>query len=203
MHASLQSQPSAHRCISRREMLWRAGGGLGGIALADILGRAGLLRAADRPTHPTLPHFPPKAKRVIQLYMSGAASQCDTFDYKPLLIERHGQKWDPGEKVELFQSSPGAVLKSPWAWKRYGQCGKWVNDCVAPLGRCVDDIAFVHNMVSKSNVHGPATFMQATGFTLPGFPSVGAWVSYGLGSLSDNLPTFVVLPDPRGFAPNG
>ena len=185
-------------------MLWRTGGGLGGIALADLLGRAGLLHAAtDHTRRSTLPHFPPKAKRVVQLYMSGAASQCDTFDYKPLLIERHGRRWDPGEKVELFQSSPGAVLKSPWGWKRYGQSGKWVNDCVAPLGRCVDDIAFVHNMVSKSNVHGPATFMQATGFTLPGFPSVGAWASYGLGSLSDNLPTFVVLPDPRGFPPNG
>src|SRR6185503_10525629 len=90
-----------------------------------------------------------------------------------------------------------------WKWRRYGKCGKWVNDCVAPLGACVDDIAFVHNMVSKSNVHGPATFMQSTGFILPGFPSAGAWVSYGLGSLTDNLPTFVVLPDARGFAPGG
>src|SRR3954463_9059683 len=121
MHASLQSQPFAHRGISRREMLWRAGGGLGGIALADMLGRAGLLRAAtERANRPTLPHFPPKAKPVIHFYMSGAASQCDTFDYKPLLIERHGQKWDPGEKVELFQSNPGACLASPWKWRQYG-----------------------------------------------------------------------------------
>jgi hypothetical protein len=135
--------------------------------------------------------------------MSGAASQCDTFDFKPLLIRDHSKPWDPGEKVELFQSSPGNTLASPFGWKQYGQTGKYINDCVAPLGSVVDEIAFVHNMVSKSNVHGPATFMQATGFILPGFPSAGAWVSYGLGSLSDNLPTFVVLPDPRGFAPNG
>jgi hypothetical protein len=94
-------------------------------------------------------------------------------------------------------------MASPWGWRRYGQCGKWINDCVAPLGDCVDEMAFVHNMVSKSNVHGPATFMQATGFVLPGFPSAGSWVSYGLGSMNDNLPTFVVLPDPRGFAPGG
>jgi hypothetical protein len=135
--------------------------------------------------------------------MSGAASQCDTFDYKPRLIRDDGKPWDPGEKVELFQSSPGKTMASPWPWRQYGRCGKWINDCVAPLGDCVDDLAFVHNMVSKSNVHGPATFMQATGFVLPGFPGMGAWVSYGLGSLCDNLPTFVVLPDPRGFPPNG
>jgi hypothetical protein len=135
--------------------------------------------------------------------MSGAASQCDTFDYKPRLVREHGQAWDPGEKVELFQSTPGKTMQSPWPWKQYGECGKWINDCVAPLGECVDDIAFIHNMVSKSNVHGPATFMQATGFILPGFPSVGAWVGYGLGRVTDNLPAFVVLPDPRGFAPNG
>ena len=94
-------------------------------------------------------------------------------------------------------------MKSPWEWKQYGQCGKWISDLVPHLAGCVDDMAFLHSMVSKSNVHGPATFMQNTGFVLPGFPSMGAWVSYGLGSLSDDLPAFVVLPDSRGFAPNG
>ena len=188
--------------MTRREMLWGLGGGLGGIALAGILMDEGLL-AAEGGAAPLRLHHKPKAKRVIQLVMSGAASQCDTFDYKPRLIKDHGKKWDPGEQVELFQSSPGKTLKSPWDWKQRGACGKWMNDCVAPLGDCVDDMAFIHNMVSKSNVHGPATFMQATGFILPGFPSVGAWVSYGLGRMTDNLPTFVVLPDPRGFAPNG
>lgn len=190
-----------HRPIAqtdRRDFLWQFGGGLGGLALAGLLDRDGLLAAPAGGTHHT-----PKAKRVIQLYMSGAASQCDTFDYKPRLVRDNGKQWDPGEKVELFQSSPGHTMQSPWAWKHYGQCGKWINDCVSPLGGCVDDLAFIHNMVSKSNVHGPATFMQATGFVLPGFPSMGAWISYGLGRLTDNLPTFVVLPDPRGFPPNG
>jgi len=184
---------------SRRDLLFQAGGGLGGIALASILAREGLLAGESTPKL----DFVPKAKRVVQLYMSGAASQCDTFDYKPKLIADHGNAWDPGEKVELFQSTPGKTMQSPWAWQQYGQSGKWINDCVAPLGECVDDMAFVHNLVSKSNVHGPATFMQATGFILPGFPSMGAWISYGLGRLTDELPTFVVLPDPRGFAPNG
>ncbi len=94
-------------------------------------------------------------------------------------------------------------MKSPWDWKQRGQCGKFVSDLLPHLATCVDDVAFLHAMVSKSNVHGPATYMQATGFVLPGFPSVGAWVSYGLGRLTDDLPAFVVLPDSRGFAPNG
>jgi hypothetical protein len=181
----------------RRRFLWQAGGGLGGIALSYLLGADGLLAAGRGPHHPA------KARRVVQLFMSGAASQVDTFDYKPELIRRHGQPFDPGGKVELFQSSPGPCMKSPWTWKQYGRCGKWVSSLLPHLAACVDDIAFLHAMVSKSNVHGPATFMQSTGFVLPGFPAMGAWVSYGLGSLNDNLPAFVVLPDSRGFAPNG
>jgi hypothetical protein len=195
--------------VDRREFLWRFGGGLGGIALAWMLGREGALAGEDQslltsaPTIRGLPYHPPRAKRVVQLFMSGAASQCDTFDYKPALIERHGQKFDPGGKVELFQSDPGACMKSPWDWKPRGQCGKMISDLVPHIGSCADDIAFVHSMISKSNVHGPATYMQNTGFVLPGFPNMGAWVSYGLGSMNQNLPTFVVLPDVRGFAPNG
>lgn len=186
---------------SRREWLQRFGSGAGAIGLAMLLNRDRM--QAGESLGQTRIHHPARAKRVVQFFMSGAASQCDTFDYKPRLIQDHGKDWDPGEKVELFQSAPGKTMKSPWGWQRYGACGKWLNECVAPLGECVDDIAFVHNMVSKSNVHGPATFMQSTGFVLPGFPSMGAWVSYGLGSENDDLPTFVVLPDPRGFAPNG
>src|SRR5467141_1527675 len=193
------------RRINRREFLWRFGGGLGGIAMVHLLGQHGLLgqTAKPRPEFNGGVHHRAKAKRVVQLFMSGAASQCDTFDYKPELIKRTGEKFDPGGKVELFQSDPGAVMKSPWDWKQHGQCAKWVSDLVPNLGSCADDIAFIHSMVSKSNVHGPATFMQNSGFVLPGFPAMGAWISYGLGSLTDNLPTFVVLPDLRGFAPNG
>src|SRR2546427_107489 len=193
------------RLIDRCEFLWRFGGGLGGIAMAHLLGQQGLLAdsAKPRPEFNGGLHHRAKAKRVVQLFMSGAASQCDTFDYKPELIKRSGQKFDPGEKVELFQSDPGAVMKSPWEWRPRGQCGKWISDLVPHIGSCADDIAFIHSMISKSNVHGLATFMQNTGFVLPGFPAMGAWISYGLGSLTENLPTFVVLPDLRGFAPNG
>ena len=166
----------------RRSFLWQA-------ALATLLGGQ------------TLPR--PRAKRVIQLFMSGAASQCDTFDYKPRLIKQAGEKWDPGEKVELFQSNPGVVMPSPWGWKQHGKAGKWVSDLLPHIASCVDDITFVHSLTSKSNVHGPATFMQNTGFILPGFPSAGSWVSYALGSENENLPEFVVLPDPRGMPPNG
>ncbi|MFO0877389.1 MAG: DUF1501 domain-containing protein [Gemmataceae bacterium] len=189
----------------RRSFLWQFGGGLGGIALASMLGEEGLLAAAPT-TKEALPgglHHRARARRVVQLFMSGAASQCDTFDYKPLLIKKHGERFDPGGKVELFQSAPGQVMQAPWKWRQHGQCGKWISDLLPHLASCVDDMAFVHSMVAKSNVHGPATFMQATGYVQPGFPAMGSWISYGLGSLNRNLPTFVVLPDSRGFAPNG
>jgi hypothetical protein len=192
---------------SRREFLWNLGGGLGGIALASLLADSGLL--AESPSSQTgarpagSVHHPAQAKRVVQFFMSGAASQCDMFDYKPELIRRNGQPFDPGEKVELFQSNPGNCMASPWGWKQFGECGKWMSDLVPHLAGCVDEMAFIHSMVSKSNVHGPATFMQNTGFVLPGFPSMGSWISYGLGSMTDNLPAFVVLPDARGFPPNG
>jgi hypothetical protein len=148
-------------------------------------------------------HHAPKAKRVIQLFMSGAASQCDLFDYKPELIRKAGDKFDPGGKVELFQSKPGVVMPSPWDWQPAGASGKMISSLLPAFQKQVDKVAFLHGMVSKSNIHGPATFMQNTGFILPGFPSFGAWISYALGSANENLPTLVVLPDPRGFPPNG
>jgi hypothetical protein len=192
--------------LDRRGFLWQTGGGFGALALAHLLGLDDVRAGAASPEAPRPNgglHHPAKAKRVVQLFMSGAASQCDSFDYKPALIKKNGEKFDPGGKVELFQSDPGAVMASPWKWRQYGQSGKWVSDLMPHLATCVDDIAFLPAMVAKSNVHGPATFMQNTGFVLPGFPSAGAWVSYGLGSMNRNLPTFVVLPDARGFAPNG
>lgn len=195
---------SAKEPHSRREFLWRSGGGLGGIALGALLARENVLaNAVEGGLLSGRLQFPAKAKRVVQLFMAGAASHVDMFDYKPLLNKRHGEKWDVGEKVELFQSEPGSVFASPWPWKQYGGCGKWLNDIVAPLGDVVDEMAFVHNLVGKTGVHSQATYLQSTGFQLPGFPGMGSWVSYGLGSMNENLPTFVVLPDHRGFASNG
>src|SRR5580704_11399805 len=131
--------------MDRRRFLWQLGGGLGGIALAHVLGRDGVLGAdRGRPEFNGGLHHKAKAKRVVQFFMSGAASQVDTFDYKPELIKRHGQKFDPGGKVELFQSSPGACMKSPWEWNQHGQCGKYVSSLLPNLAGCVDDMAFLH-----------------------------------------------------------
>jgi hypothetical protein len=188
---------SIERVMNRRAFLLHSGGGLGGIALAQLLARHRL--EGESPIR----HHAPTAQRVVQLFMSGAASQCDLYDYKPLLDKRNGLAWDPGEDVELFQSSPGHVMRSPWKWSRSGECGKWMSSLVPNLARCVDDIAFIHSMTSRTNVHGPATFLESTGFLLPGFPSMGTWISYALGSLNDNLPTYVCLPDLRGLPPGG
>ncbi|MEO6741119.1 MAG: DUF1501 domain-containing protein [Chthoniobacteraceae bacterium] len=200
-NASPFHRPLSSRAISRRNFLWQAGGGLGGIALASMLGEERALAGAglfDRKLH-----FPAKAKRVVQFFMAGAASHLDLFDYKPELVKRAGQPSDFGEPVEAFQNGLGPWLKPIWDFAPHGQCGKLLGEPVAALGAVADDLAFVHNMVSKSGVHSAATLLQATGFQLPGFPGAGCWVSYGLGSLNDNLPSFVVLPDHRGFGSNG
>lgn len=170
------------------------------MALAALLG--GEAQGAAHTLHPAVTH-PAKAKRVIQLFMSGAASHLDLWDYKPDLIKYDRKASDFGEKVETFQDGLGPWMKPVWDFKPYGQSGKMLGETVAPLGAHVDDIAFIHNLVSKSGVHSQATLLQSTGFVLPGFPGAGCWISYALGSMNENLPTFVVLPDHRGFGSNG
>jgi Protein of unknown function (DUF1501) len=202
-------QPSTHSTSQgrafpgRREFVSQIGGGLGGIALAWMLGKDSAL-ADSSPPQPALNgglHHRAKARRIIQLFMNGGVSQMDTFDYKPALIKRHGEKVDFGIKAAVT-SVPGAVMKSPFTWKQYGQSGRWVSSVFPHMAQCVDDLAFLMAMASKTNVHGPASYMQNTGFVLPGFPCMGAWISYALGNLSDNLPAFVVLPDSRGLPYN-
>jgi hypothetical protein len=183
--------------FTRRDFLGTLSTGLGGIALTSLM--------QDDAFAAALPHYAPKAKRVIQLFMNGGASQCDLFDYKPQLIARHGQRFDPGagQRVEATVSVPGALMKSPFEWTQHGQCGRWVSSALPHLARHVDDMAFLMAMQSVSNVHGPASYLQTSGFLLPGFPCAGAWISYALGSLTDNVPAFVVLPDARGLPYNG
>src|SRR3954470_24664058 len=124
----------APSCLDRRTFLWHLGGGPGGIALSSLPGTDALLPAGKgRADLNGGLHHQARARRVVQLFMSGAASQVDTFDYKPLLIRRHGQKFDPGGKVELFQSVPGDCMKSPWKWKQHGRCGKWVSSLLPHL----------------------------------------------------------------------
>jgi hypothetical protein len=182
--------------LTRRQLLATAGQGFGALAFAS-------LEAAESPGAHRSVIYPARAKRVVQLFMGGAASHIDLFDFKPELIKRDGQPSDFGEPVEAFQNGLGPWKKPVWDFKPHGRCGKMLSEVVAPLGVCADDMAFVHDVVGKTGVHSQATLLQATGFNLPSFPGMGAWVSYGLGSLNDNLPTFVVLPDHRGFASNG
>ena len=191
---------------SRRDFLWHCGGGLGGLALTQMLAEAGELPGAPKPKSEFNGglHHAAKVKRVIQLFMNGGVSQPDTFDYKPQLEKHHGKTFDPGtgEKVEAVTSPVGNLMKSPFPFKQHGQSGRWVSSILPHLAGQVDEMAFLMAVASKSNVHGPASYMMNTGFILPGFPCMGSWLSYGLGRLTDNLPTFVVLPDARGLPYN-
>jgi hypothetical protein len=179
--------------MNRREFLGCSASGFGALALAQLFGTAA---GQER--------WPAKAKRVIHLFMNGGASPMDTFDYKPELEKRHGQKFDPGQHVESVTGSHDGfpILKSPFAWKQFGESGRWVSSVFPKLATRVDDLAFLMSMTSKTNVHGPGSYMMNTGFTLPGFPCMGAWITYALGASSDDLPSFVVLPDPRGLPYN-
>jgi hypothetical protein len=187
---------------TRRDLLQTGGGGFGAIALAGLLSAEGLAdESGQRPAGSGL-HHPAKVRRVIQLFMNGGASPMDTFDYKPELERLHGQMLGPKEKPEGFTAPAGAVMKSPFAFAQHGQTGRWVSSVFPHQARIIDEPAFLMAMTTKTNVHGPASYMMNTGFMLPGFPCLGAWVSYALGSLSENLPTFIVLPDPRGLPYN-
>lgn len=194
---------------SRREFLWKLGGGLGGVALASLLNDGGYLgvpahaAAPGDPLAARPPHHAPRAKAVIQIFCPGGISHVDTWDYKPELEKRTGKPFDPTGELEFFASRPGNCQGSYWPFRQHGECGKWMSDLFPNLATCVDDMAFVHSMTSKTALHGPACFMMNTGFTMAGFPAMGAWVTYGLGSESRNLPSFVVLPDVRGLPPGG
>lgn len=177
----------------RRDFLSLAAGGFGGLALTSML--AGKSRAAA--------DHPAKAKSVIQIFCSGGLSHVDTWDYKPELERRAGTPFDPDGKLQFFASKPGNCQPSFWKFRQHGESGRWISDLLPKLASCVDDMAFVYSMQSKTALHGPGNFMMNTGQTLPGFPSMGSWVTYGLGSESENLPAFVVLPDVRGLPPGG
>ena len=178
---------------NRRDFLATAAGGFGGAALSALqASESGDARV-----------FPPKAKAVIQIFCSGGLSHVDTWDYKPELERRAGKPFDPDGKLQFFASKPGNCQPSFWRFRQHGQSGRWLSDLLPNLAGCVDDMAFIYSMRSKTALHGPGNFMMNTGQTLPGFPAMGSWVTYGLGSESDNLPAFVVLPDVRGLPPGG
>ena len=186
---------------SRRDFLNTLGGGFGSVALASMLEQDAW--AATNPLSPRKPHHAAKAKAVIQIFCPGGLSHVDTWDYKPELARRQGKPFDPDGKLQFFASKPGNCQGSWWPFRQHGECGLWISDLFPKLAQRLDDMAFIHSMQSKSALHGPAMFMANSGYILPGFPSMGAWVTYGLGSLSEDLPAFVVLPDPRGLPPGG
>lgn len=191
----------AKRFYSRRELLQAAGGGIGSLALADLLMRD-QARAATTGAVTTLasrkPHFTAKAKAVISIFCYGGVSQMDTFDPKPELYRRRGEALTGKGDVVVSQGTPGGLMPSPWAFQKYGQCGMDVSELFPKVGGMVDDIGFVRSMYGLSNDHGPALFQMNTGSVLPGHPSMGAWVTYGLGTENQNLPAYVVFTDPRG-----
>jgi hypothetical protein len=192
------------KSTSRRDFLWQVGGGLGGVALASLLNDGGLLtpsahaKAMD-PLAVKSPHYAPKAKAVIQIFCPGGLSHVDTWDYKPELEQRTGKPFDTTGELEFFASKPGNCQGSFWKFRQHGECGRWISDLFPRLATCVDDMAFIHSMTNKTALHGPACFMMNSGFTMPGFPAMGAWVTYGLGTETQNLPSFVVLPDVRAY----
>ncbi len=177
---------------TRRDFLQQLGNGLGAVVLASLLYEQNV--SANEPRT----HHHPRAKAVIQLFMLGGASQCDTFDYKPELIRRHGQT-APFRVTGGTAASPGPVLKSPWTWRQHGQSGRWVTNALPHMAERVDDMAFLMAMHAPTSEHSAGQTMQVSGFVTPGFPTVGSWVGYALGSGNRNLPTFVALPDPVGL----
>src|SRR4051794_17331109 len=204
----MQRDPAGAFCgRTRREMLWEAGAGFTGLALAGLLGKdGGLARAADgpkpgafaNPLAPKKPMLPAKAKSVIFLFMYGGPSQVDTFDYKPKLYELDGQTITVKTFGRGGKKNEGRVVGPKWKFQQYGQSGKWISDLFPHLATCVDDIAFLHSMTADSPIHGSAMLQMNTGKILSGSPCLGSWVNYGLGSVNENLPGFVVMLDPTG-----
>ena len=198
---------------TRREFLWQAGAGFTGVALAEMLGRDGFLArqtvAADNTTPYANPLAPrnsqlmPKAKRVIFLFMYGGPSHLDTFDYKPAMDNLDGKT----VAVETFgrggRKKSGRIVSPKWKFKQYGECGKWVSDLFPQVGKLVDDIAFLHTLQAESPIHGSALMMMNSGRLLSGSPCLGSWTNYGLGTVNENLPGFVVMLDRSGGPING
>jgi len=189
--------------LNRRSMLRRCGMGLGSIGLMSLLQDQGLLGATEEkafnPLAARAPHFKPAAKSVIWLFINGGPSQVDTWDYKPALEKWNGKPLKNFDKFTgFFSGSVGGLMKSPFEFKRHGECGKPVSSLFPNLAQHVDKMAFVHSGHTESNNHSPALFMMNCGLPRMGYPCVGSWITYGLGSESDSLPSFVVMSDPKG-----
>ncbi|MDA1229979.1 MAG: DUF1501 domain-containing protein [Planctomycetota bacterium] len=189
--------------LQRRDLFGQAVSGLAAAALAGLLQQENVAAAetgqfdAAQPHAPRLGHFAARAKNVLVIFCAGACSQLETYDYKPELIKRDGQPLEGGPTV-TFQGPAGNLARPQYRFRPRGESGKMVSDLIPHLGGIVDDIAFVHTLTNKSNTHGPAENFLSTGSVLDGFPSIGAWTTYALGTENQDLPAFVAIPDPRG-----
>jgi len=196
------------RPVTRREWLRRLGAGVGTVGLASVMAEGGLLAPAEAQAASALmlkkPHFAPRAKRIIQLFMPGGPSHVDTFDYKPDIEKYAGQRPDAVDMKSL-RNTQGGLLPSPYRFRQYGESGKWVSEIFPHLGECVDDICFIHSMHTDIPEHASGILMMNVGHLQPIRPSMGSWLVYGLGSENQNLPGFVALVpggQPRGGLAN-
>jgi len=180
---------------TRRQFLGTMPGAMAGLGLTDLLTRDLFASSSSGP--------PAKAKRVLQIFCPGAASHIDLWEHKPELERMSGKPLPGEEDFSSFQGKNGNLMKSPWPFKKAGQSGKMFSTVLPHMAKHVDDMAFCHSMWSKSNTHGPGCIFMNTGFADEGFPSAGAWTSYALGSLTDDLPAYVAITDLRGEPPNG
>ncbi len=197
---------------SRRSFFERVGAGMTGMALASLLNDEFCRAFASESPPPVVPtdllarppHFEPRAKSVIHLFMNGGPSQMDLFDPKPALTKRHGESYfeQIAGEVENPQEA-GALMRSPFKFAQHGECGMWVSELMPHLARCVDKLALIRSMHTVNITHEPAIYKIQNGRMLPGYPSMGAWITYGLGSENQNLPAYIVLDDPKGLPVNG
>src|SRR5262245_25972125 len=188
-----------------REFLWQAGGGFTGLALSGMLARDGFAfdgtkraTAFVNPMTPKPPMLPAKAKAVIFIFCYGGPSHIDTFDYKPNMVGMDNKVVPVKTFGRGGKKNEGRIVEPRWKFKQYGQCGKWVSDLFPNMATCVDDLAFLHTMYAESPIHGSAMLMMNSGRLLSGNPCLGSWVTYGLGSVNENLPGFVVMLDKTG-----
>jgi hypothetical protein len=199
-----QTKYRYQRSCTRRELLFQAGAGISGLALAHLLVRDGRTAddvrrtGSDSPLAPKAPHSVPRAKAVISLFMTGGVSHVDTFDPKPMLAKHHGEPLTGVGEIQVRQGYPGPLMASPYRFARYGEAGIEVSELFPHVGSVIDDLALIRSAQGRSNDHVLAHYEWNTGSLRMGFPSVGSWVTYGLGTENESLPAFVVIYDPRG-----
>jgi hypothetical protein len=196
---------NADGLLDRRDFFSWVRHGLGSAALASLLLRdqGGVVSAAPGESSDPSPHFTPRARRAIHICLLGAMSHVDTLDYKPALIKAHGKSLQSSERPDVFFGKVGLLRKPDWEFHQRGQSGLWISELFPHLAEVADELTVIRSMYAETSNHTPATFQENSGFRLNGFPTLGAWLSYGLGSESEDLPAFVVIPDVREYPAGG